>query len=106
MIRYQITGANPIDMNVAAKLLLDHPLLNVESDSGNRNGRKSGYIRYVHTRIRRKAETRRKARRLDGAQKMSLATRCWQNIVHNTDTDGDAVKVIVKLIEYVEKLCP
>ena len=105
MIRYQITGTNPIDMNTAAKLLLDHPLLDVDSDSGNRSGRKQGYIRYVHTRIRRKAQTRRQNRRLDGAQKMSLANQCWQNILHKTDGDDEAVEAIVKLIEYVEKLC-
>jgi len=95
MIRYQITGSNPVEMHTAAKLLLEHPRLDVDRDSGNRNGRKSGYIRYVHARIKRRAvgRPRSKVIRLDGATKMSLAQRCWQRIVHQTDDDAGALQL-------------
>lgn len=104
MIRYQITGSNPVEMNTAAKLLLEHPRISVNQDSGNRNGRKEGYIRYIHASFRHKRIRPKKPKpRLDGAQKMSLANQCWQHIIHKTDADEDALEAIVKLIEHVEK---
>lgn len=104
MIRFQITGTNPVEMNIAAKLLLEHQRVNVNEDSGNRNGRKEGYIRSLHVSFKHKRSTPKKHKpRLDGAQKMSLADQCWQHIIHKTDADADALAVIVKLIEHVEK---
>lgn len=106
MIRFQITGSNPIEMNIAAKVLTEHSRLDVETDSGNRNGRKQGYIRYVNTRIKRKAgRPKPKPKpRLDGAQKMSLAQQCHDHIIYKTDEESEALEAIIKLIEYVEKV--
>lgn len=104
MIRYQITGKNPIEMNTAAKVLLEHGRLEVEQDSGNRNGRKDGYIRYIHARVKHKTgKVMPRKPPLDGAAKMSLAIRCWHKIVHKTDGDDEAVSAIIELIEHVEK---
>ena len=105
MIHYQITGQNPVEMNTAAKILIEHLRLEIDTDSGNRNGRKNGYIRYIHARIKKRAigQPRPRPARLDGADKMGLANQCWQNILHKTNTDEDAVQVIVKLIEHVER---
>jgi hypothetical protein len=107
MIRYQITGTNPIEMNTAGKILIEHPRLQIDSDSGNRNGRKEGYIRYVHCRIKHSTPARksRPKVRLDGAAKMSLARRCWDRIVYKTDGDEEALQAIIELIEHVERKC-
>lgn len=104
MIRFQLTTTNPIAMNSAAKILTDHPRLEIEKDSGNKNGCKKGYIRYLHAKILNKTKPKPK-HRLDDADKIVLANQCWQHIVHKTDADEDAVQAIIKLIEYVERKC-
>ena len=96
MIRFQITGSNPVEMNTAAKILAEQPRLDIDRDSGNSNGRKGGYIRYIHARIKKGAVGRPRSRpvRLDGATKMSLAHQCWQNILHKSLAPGNLRHIV------------
>ena len=104
MIRYQITGANPIEVNTAAKVLVESPRLELEKDTGNRNGRKEGYIRYIHVRIKQlRKRKRRPEPRLSATQRRQLAEACWDRIVFKTDSDVEAVQAIIELIEHVER---
>lgn len=104
MIRIQITTTNPVALNTAAKILAECPRLEIEKDSGNRSGKK-GYLRYIHTKILNKVVSLKPKRSpIDRAHKILMAQRCWDKIVHKTDSDDDAVQAIVELIEYVENL--
>lgn len=103
MIRFKLTTTNPVTMNSAARLLTNHPRLDIQSDSGNKT-RIETYERIIEAKILNKTKTKPKAR-LREATKSSLAQRCWAKIVHQTDSDEEAVLAIVELIEYVERTC-
>lgn len=104
MIRFQLSGKSPVDLNLAARLLIDHPRLNIESDSQTKPGRKNGYIRYLHARLSRRAAAKPR-RLLSAEEKRKLAQDCWDHIVHNTDNDEAAIAALTQFVSNIERRC-
>lgn len=104
MIRLQLSGKSPVDLNLAAKLLIDHPRFNIERDSQTKPGRKSGYIRYLHARLSRRAAAKPR-RLLSSVEKRELAEQCWSHIVNHTKNDADAIAALTQFVSNIERRC-
>lgn len=114
MIRFQITGQSAVEMNIAANSIANYHRYEVLKDSGNRQGKRE-LIRYLHVRIHRLNGTpsihttwQTPGKRLDPPAQPKqpkrpdahqLAAAAWSKILHDTDTDEEAIAVLVKLIE-------